>query len=59
MLPKNVIARLSVLDLNGRGFRGLLSRTTVHTVAGMEKTRGRCSKRNFTRETEGTCSSQT
>jgi hypothetical protein len=34
-------------DLNGRGFKGLLSRTTVHAVAGMGKTRGQRIKRNF------------
>jgi hypothetical protein len=45
-LPKNLIARLPVQDLNGRGFGGLLSRTAVHTVAGMGKTRGQRNKRN-------------
>jgi hypothetical protein len=54
-LPKNLIARLPVQDLNGRGFGGLLSRTAVHAVAEIGKTRGRPSKRNwFARETEGT-----
>jgi hypothetical protein len=53
-LPKNLIARLPVHDLNGQSFGGLLSRTAVHAVSGMEKTRGRRSKINFTRETEGT-----
>jgi hypothetical protein len=38
-LPKNLIARLLVQDLNGRGFEGLLSRTTMHTVIEMGKTR--------------------
>ena len=38
-LPKNLIARLPVLDLNGQGFGGLLSRTVVHAVVGMGKTR--------------------
>jgi hypothetical protein len=54
-LHKNLITRLPVQDLNGRGFEGLLSRTAVHAVAGMGKTRGWRSKRNwFARETEGT-----
>jgi hypothetical protein len=39
-------------DLNGRGFRGLLSQKTVHAVAGMGKSRGQRSKRNFLRERE-------
>jgi hypothetical protein len=38
-LSKNLIARLPVQDMNGQGFRGLLSRTAVHTVAEMGKTR--------------------
>ena len=37
--PKNLIPRLPVQDLNGRGFGGLLSRTAVHAIAGMGKTR--------------------
>jgi hypothetical protein len=45
-----------VQDLNGRGFGGLLSRMALHTVAGMGKTRGQSSRRNFARETEGTLS---
>jgi hypothetical protein len=53
-LPKNLIARLPVQDLNGRGFRGLLSRTAMHAVAGVGKTRGQRSKENFGREIEGT-----
>jgi hypothetical protein len=47
MLPKNLITHLPMQDLNGRGFGGLLSRTAVHAVAGMGKTRGRHNKRNF------------
>jgi hypothetical protein len=38
-LLKNLIVCLPVQDLNGRGFGGLLSRTVVHAVAGMGKTR--------------------
>jgi hypothetical protein len=34
-------------NLNGRGFRGLLSRTAVHAVARMGKIRERHSKRNL------------
>jgi hypothetical protein len=45
-LPENLIACLLVQDLDRRGFRGLLSRTTMHTVVGMGKTRGRRYKRN-------------
>jgi hypothetical protein len=36
-------------DLIGWGFEGLLSRTAVHAVARMGKTRGQRNKRNFTR----------
>jgi CBS domain-containing protein len=38
-LPENIISRLPVRDLDGRRFRGLLSRTAVHIVSGMGKTR--------------------
>jgi hypothetical protein len=44
MLPKNLIARLLMQDLNGWGFGGLLSRTTVHAVVGMGKTSGGAAK---------------
>jgi hypothetical protein len=50
MLPKNLIVRLLVQDLSGWGFGGLLSRTAMHAVAGMGKSRGRCSKRNYGRD---------
>jgi hypothetical protein len=36
------------------GFEGQISRTAMYAVAGMGKTRGQRSKRNFARETEGT-----
>ena len=53
MLPKNFIARLPVQDLNGWGFGGLLSRTVVHAVAGMGKTREQCNNgTGRARETE-------
>jgi hypothetical protein len=50
MLPKNLIVCRPVQDLDGQGFRGLLSRTAVHTVTGMGKTRGRHNRRNIGRE---------
>jgi hypothetical protein len=53
-LPKNLIAHLSVQDPNGRGFGSLLFWTSVHAVSRIGKTRGRRSKRNFVRESEGT-----
>jgi hypothetical protein len=52
MLPKNLIVRLLVQDLSGWGFGGLLSQTAMHVVAGMGKSRGQCSKRNYGRERE-------
>jgi hypothetical protein len=56
MLPKNLIASLPVQDLNGRGFRGLLSWTIVHAVTRMGKTREQHNKGNLVaRETERTC----
>jgi hypothetical protein len=45
-----------VQDLNGWGFGGLLSRMALDAVTEMGKTRRQSSKRNFTRETEGTLS---
>jgi hypothetical protein len=38
MLPKNLIARIPIKDLNGRGFEGMLSWTVVHAIVGTEKT---------------------
>jgi hypothetical protein len=56
MLPKNLIASIPVQDLNGRGFRGLLSCTTVHAFNEMGKTREQRSKGNLVaRETERMC----
>jgi hypothetical protein len=46
-LPKNLIARLPMQNLNGRGFRGLLSRTAVHAFARMGKIREQHNKRNL------------
>jgi hypothetical protein len=44
---KNLIAHLSNLD--GRSFGNLLSRTILHTIVGMGKTRGQCNKENLVR----------
>jgi hypothetical protein len=47
MLPKYVTVCLSLQDLDGRGFGGLLSRTAVHAVAGMGKAREQHNKGNL------------
>jgi hypothetical protein len=44
MLPKHLITHLPVQDLDEWGFGSLLSRTVVHIVVGMEKTRGQHNK---------------
>lgn len=44
-LPKNLIGHLPVQVLNGQGFEGMLSRTAVHAVTGMEKPENSTAKR--------------
>jgi hypothetical protein len=38
--PQNLIVGLPVQNLDGRGFRGLLSEIAVHVIVGMRKKKG-------------------